>query len=60
MKRNKIINYVMLVSLFVVFVSGFIVKVNPGMVVGITHALSGVLLFVSIMYHCITHGMFRK
>ena len=60
MKKNKIVNYMMLVSLFVVFVSGFVVKIISNMWVGITHGVSGIVLFVSILYHCVTHGMFRK
>ena len=60
MKKNKIVNYMMLVSLFVVFISGFVVKIMPNMWVGISHGVSGIVLFVSILYHCITHGMFRK
>ena len=60
MKKNKIINYMMLVSLFVVFLSGFVVKILPNMWIGITHGISGIVLFVSILFHCVTHGMFRK
>lgn len=59
-KKNMIFNWVMLLSLVVVFLSGVLVKVMPGMWLGITHALSGVILVICVMIHCVRHGKFRK
>ena len=60
MRKNQLLNISMLIALIVCFASGFIVKVIPNMWMGITHGVSGMILFVSILYHCGTHGMFRK
>ena len=60
MRKNQILNIAMLIALIVCFTSGFVVKIMPNMWLGITHGISGIILFVSILYHCVTHGMFRK
>ena len=53
-----IFNWIMLVSFFIVFLSGVLVKIMLGMWLGITHALSGLILFVCVIIHCIKHRMF--
>lgn len=60
-KRTKanILNWTMMISLIVVFVSGILLKPFPGMWLGIAHAVSGMVLFVSAMIHSIKH-MRRK
>ena len=60
-KRTKtaILNWTMLISLILVFVTGVLLKPFPGMWMGITHGVSGFVSFVSAMIHSIKH-MFRK
>ena len=60
-KRTKaaILNWTMLISLIVVFASGMLLKPFPGMWLGITHGVSGIVLFISAMIHSVKH-MRRK
>lgn len=53
---NKILNWVMLVSLVLVFVSGILLKPMPGMWLGILHGVSGLTLVVSVMVHVLRHA----
>jgi hypothetical protein len=51
----------MLISLVLVFVTGILLKPFPGMWMGITHGVSGFILFVSAMIHTLGHmGLRRK
>lgn len=58
--KRKIINWIMLISLIVVMGSGLLLKVMPGMWAGISHALSGFLLTITIVIHCFQHRPKRK
>ena len=60
-KRTKtnILNWTMMISLVVVFTTGMLLKPFPGMWMGITHGVSGMILFVSAMIHGLEH-MRRK
>lgn len=53
---NKMLNWVMLVSLVMVFVSGMMLKPMPGMWLGILHGVSGLTLVVSVMVHVFRHA----
>lgn len=48
---NKGLNWVMLISLLLVFASGLLLKPMPGMWLGILHGVSGIVLFVSTLIH---------
>ncbi len=54
------VNWMMLISLIVVFATGILLKVMPGMWMGISHALSGLLLVISAAIHMVQHGMLSK
>lgn len=56
----KIVNWLMLLSLVVVFVTGILLKPMPGMWMGITHGVSGFVLMICAVLHCVQHGMFKK
>ena len=58
--KIKIVNYILLISLIVVFGSGILLKPFPGMWMGIAHTVSSLTLVVSAIIHCIQHGMFKK
>ena len=62
MNRNtQILNWTMLISLILVFVTGILLKPFPGMWMGITHGVSGYVLFVSAMIHILGHmGLCKK
>ena len=57
--KTNILNWTMMISLIVVFASGMLLKPFPGMWLGITHGVSGILLFISAMIHSLKH-MRRK
>lgn len=57
--KTQILNWVMMISLILVFASGILLKPFPGMWLGITHGVSGIVLFVSAMIHIVKH-MRRK
>lgn len=57
--KANILNWTMMISLIVVFVSGILLKPFPGMWLGIAHGVSGFVLFVSAMIHALKH-MRRK
>lgn len=62
--RNKkwlmAINWLMLISLIVAFGSGILLKFMPGMWMGISHTLSGLLLVITVVIHIVQHGMFQR
>ena len=59
-KRTMILNWTMLISLILVFVTGILLKPFPGMWMGITHGVSGIVLFVSAMIHILGHMKIRR
>ena len=58
--KRQILNWTMLISLILVFATGILVKPFPSMWMGITHAVSGVVLFISAMIHILGHMRIRK
>lgn len=54
-KKNQILNMTMLISLIFVFFTGILLKPFPGMWMGITHGVSGFVLFISASIHIIKH-----
>ena len=54
-KKNQILNWIMLISLNLVFITGILLKPFPGMWMGITHGLSGFVLFISASVHILKH-----
>ena len=48
---NRVLHWVMLLSLVVVFGSGMLLKGMPGMWLGITHVLAGLILTTSVLVH---------
>ena len=58
--KRQILNWTMLISLILVFVSGILVKPFPGMWLGITHGVSGFVLFISAMIHIVGNMRIRK
>lgn len=58
--KRQILNWTMMISLILVFVSGILLKPFPGMWMGITHGVSGIVLFISAMIHIIGHMRIRK
>lgn len=48
---NRVLHWVMLLSLVVVFGSGMLLKGMPGMWLGITHGVSGLILTASVLIH---------
>lgn len=53
---KNVLNWMMLVSLVLVFVSGVLLKPMPGMWLGIVHGVSGLVLFVSGLIHVLRHA----
>lgn len=59
--KRQILNWTMMNSLILVFVTGILLKPFPGMWMGITHTVSGFVLFVSAMIHILGHmGLGKK
>lgn len=58
--KRRIINWIMIVSLIMVMGSGLLLKVMPGMWMGITHGGSGLVLTICIVIHCFQHRVKRK
>lgn len=58
--KRQILNWAMMISLILVFVTGILLKPLPGMWMGITHTVSGFVLFVSAMIHILGHMGLRK
>ena len=54
-KKTQILNWTMLISLLLVFATGILLKPFPGMWMGITHGVSGFVLFISASIHIIKH-----
>jgi len=59
-KKTIILNWTMLISLILVFASGILLKPFPGMWMGITHGISGIVLFISAMIHIVGHMKLRR
>lgn len=59
-RKTMILNWTMLISLILVFASGILLKPFPGMWMGITHGVSGIVLFVSAMIHILGHMKIRR
>ena len=59
-KKTQLLNWTMLISLSLVFGTGILLKSFPGMWMGITHGVSGIVLFVSAMIHILGHMFPRK
>jgi len=57
---TDILNWTMLIALILVFATGILLKPFPGMWMGITHGVSGIVLFVSAMIHSFMHMRKRK
>lgn len=63
MKKRKVIqvvNYIMLIALIIVFVTGMLLKPMPGMWMGISHGVSGYVVVICAVIHCLQHNMFRR
>ena len=58
--KTNILNWTMMIALIVVFATGILLKPFPGMWMGITHGVSGIVLFVSAMIHGLKHMRKRK
>ncbi|MBQ3030201.1 MAG: hypothetical protein IJD24_03165 [Agathobacter sp.] len=58
--KRQILNWTMMISLILVFVSGMLLKPFPGMWMGITHGVSGIVLFISAMIHILGHMRVRR
>ena len=58
--KRQILNWTMLISLILVFATGILVKPFPSMWMGITHAVSGFVLFINAMIHILGHMRIRK
>lgn len=58
-KMRMAVNWAMLISLIVVFVTGILLKPMPGMWMGIAHGVSGFLLVISALIHCVQNRMFQ-
>lgn len=58
--KTQILNWTMMISLILVFISGVLLKPFPGMWMGITHGVSGIVLFVSAMIHILGHMRIRR
>ena len=58
--KTLILNWTMLISLILVFGTGILLKPFPGMWMGITHGVSGIVLFVSAMIHIVGHMRVRR
>ncbi|MBQ6844959.1 MAG: hypothetical protein IJO60_10040 [Agathobacter sp.] len=58
--KTQILNWTMMISLILVFISGVLLKPLPGMWMGITHGVSGIVLFVSAMIHILGHMGIRR
>ena len=54
-KKTMILNWTMMISLVLVFGTGILLKPFPGMWMGITHGVSGFVLFVSASIHILKH-----
>lgn len=57
---NKGLNWVMLISLLLVFASGLLLKPMPGMWLGILHGVSGIVLFISTFVHVLQRARVGK
>ena len=58
--KTQILNWTMLISLISVFSTGILLKPLPGMWMGITHGVSGIVLFMSAMIHILGHMGIRR
>ena len=53
--KTMILNWTMIISLVLVFGTGILLKPFPGMWMGITHGVSGFVLFISASVHILKH-----
>ncbi len=53
------INWIMLISLIVVFISGILLKPFPGMWMGISHGISSYIVAICVVIHCVQNRMIR-
>ena len=53
--KANILNWTMMISLVLVFATGILLKPFPGMWMGITHGVSGFVLFISASVHILKH-----
>ena len=58
--KRQILNWTMMISLILVFGTGILLKPLPGMWMGITHGVSGIVLFISAMIHILGHMEIRR
>ncbi len=58
--KTEVLNWTMLISLVLVFVTGILLKPFPGMWMGITHGMSGFVLFGTTVIHALKHMIKRK
>lgn len=58
MKRT--INWLMLLSLITVFLTGLLLKPMPSMWLGITHGVSGCVLVITAVIHMKQNRMLKK
>lgn len=54
-KKTQILNWTMMISLILVFATGILLKPFSGMWMGITHGVSGFVLFISASVHILKH-----
>ena len=54
------VNRMMLVSLIIVFTTGILLKAMPGMWLGIAHGISGLVLVIGAVIHCIQHKIMDR
>lgn len=59
-KMRTVINWTMLISLVIVFVTGILLKPMPGMWLGISHGVSGFVLVITSLIHAVSHGMLGR
>lgn len=59
-KAIRVVNYIMLIAMIIVFVTGMLLKPMPGMWMGISHGVSGYVVMICAVIHCVQHGMFRR
>ncbi len=57
---NKVLNWVMLVSLLLVFFSGILLKPMPNLWLGRLHGVSGIILFASTLSHMVQRSKMGK
>lgn len=59
-KAIKVVNYIMLIALIIVVMTGILLKPMPGMWMGISHGVSGYVVAICAIIHCLQHNMFHR